>query len=162
MDKRILIGGAAVFVVIILIFSMKKSTPVDIASDEDITGTQLYNQASDLKQEGEIVKAKETYQKILTEHPDFGDVERVQNELEDLNMKIIFSNTSVPGKTIVHEVKSGDTLGELAKKYGTTIDLIKKSKIVLFGSGPDRKKIRTARTNQKLRLLIGRQRSNHS
>jgi lipoprotein-anchoring transpeptidase ErfK/SrfK len=129
-DKRILIGGAALLAVVIMVVSpkgSKKPVSVEATSAQDMTGTQLYDQAADLRREGETVQAKEAYQKILTEHPDFGDVERVQKELEDLNMELIFSNKPVPNKTMIHEVKSGDTLGELAKRYGTTIDLIKTS-----------------------------------
>ncbi|MCK5012702.1 MAG: L,D-transpeptidase family protein [Candidatus Omnitrophica bacterium] len=131
MDKRILIGGAAVLAVIVILVILPKGkgkpVSVETTSARDMTGTQLYTEASSLKQKGEAVQAKETYQKILTEYPDYGDVERVQKELEDLNMELIFSDTDIPNKTIIHEIQSGDTLGGLAKKYGTTIDLIKAS-----------------------------------
>jgi lipoprotein-anchoring transpeptidase ErfK/SrfK len=130
-DKRILIGGAAVLAVIVILVALPKGkgrpVPVEATSAQDMTGTELYTEASGLKQKGETIQAKETYQKILTEYPDYGDVETVQKELEDLNMELIFSNTEVPNKTVIHEVQSGDTLGGLAKKYGTTIDLIKAS-----------------------------------
>ena len=99
-----------------------------------MTGAQLYAQASGLKKEGDIVQAKEAYQKILSEHPDVGNVEKVQKELEDLNINMIFSNTPVPGKTVAHEVVPGDTLGALAKTYGTTIELIKKRKMEMIKS----------------------------
>ena len=147
MDKRILIGGAAVLVVIIIWISPKgKPAPVEAIPAQDMTGTQLYDQASGLKQEGEIVQAKEAYQRILTDHPDVGNVEKVQKELEALNMQIIFSNTAVPDKTIVHEVQSGNTLGGLAKKYGTTIDLIKRSNNLSSN---------VIRIGQKLRIWTG-------
>ena len=32
------------------------------------------------------------YQKILSDHPDFNDVEKVQSELEQLNINLIFNN----------------------------------------------------------------------
>lgn len=127
MDRRFLIGGAIVLVVIgMTVFPKKKTVPVEPVA-QDTTGAQLYTEASELRQEGDIVQAKETYQKILSDHPDVGNIEKVQKELEDLNMDLIFSNTPVPEKTVVHEVVRGDTLGGLAKKYGTTIELIKKS-----------------------------------
>ena len=47
------------------------------------SGTQ--ESASRLKKSGEAIQAKETYQRILSDHPDFGEVEQVQKELEDLN-----------------------------------------------------------------------------
>lgn len=147
MDKRILIGGAAVLIVIvILVFPKGKPVSEEGASVEVVTGPQLYDQASGLKREGEIVQAKEAYQKILSDHPDVGNVEKVQKELEDINMELIFSNTPVPDKSVVHEVQSGDTLGGLARKYGTTIELIQKSNN-LSGN--------VIRIGQKLRIWTG-------
>ena len=147
MDKRILIGGAAVLMIIgVLVFPKGKQATVETTVEQDITGAQLYDKASGLNQDGKILQAKETYQKILSDHPDFGEVEQVQKELEDLNMKLIFSNTPVPGKTVKHKVESGDTLGELAKKYGTTIDLIKKSNNLSS---------HVIRIGQKLRIWTG-------
>jgi lipoprotein-anchoring transpeptidase ErfK/SrfK len=105
----------------------KKTDVVTAAPSEQTASQELYNEASKLKQEGDIVKAKETYQTIISEHSDFGDVEKVQEELEDLNIQMIFSNTAVEGKTFMHKVQVGDTLGEIAKQYGTTVELIQRS-----------------------------------
>ena len=148
MDKRILIGGAVLLVIILgVIASSKDKESVDsLSSSQGVTAKQLYSEALDLKQEGDVVQAKEHYQKILHDHPDFGNVEKAQKELEDLNIDMIFSNTEVPEKTVVHEVKSGDTLGGLAKKYGTTMDLIKRS---------NRLSSNMIRVGQKLRVWIG-------
>ena len=68
----------------------------------------------------------ELCQKILTDYSDYENMEAVQNELNSLNMQIIFSNTMTP-HTVMHEVGVGDSLGKIANKYGTTMDLIKKS-----------------------------------
>jgi LysM repeat protein len=132
---------------VILLFPKYKQTPaVTDVPPEDTTGLELYQEASKLKEDGDIIKAKETYQEILTDHSDFGEVEQVQKDLEDLNMEMIFSNTPVEGKTVIHVVASGDTLGELAKKYGTTIELIQRSNN-LSGN--------VIRIGQKLRIWTG-------
>jgi len=148
-DKKILIGGAVVLIVAVaLVVSPKKSKQVTVETipAQDMTAKQLYDQASDLRRSGEIVQAKETYQKILADYSDFSNVEKVQKEFEDLNMMLIFSNTFAPDRTVIHEVQSGDTLGELAKTYGTTIDLIKKS---------NRLASNVIRVGQKLRVWTG-------
>jgi len=147
-DNKFLIGGAAVLLILIASVSFLKSKKpdVEVAFGEGITAKQLYTQALELKRNGEVIKAKENYQKILTEHPDFLNVEKAQTELEHLNMELIFSNTLVPGKSVIHEVKTGDTLGVLAKKYGTTIDLIKRS---------NRLTSNVIRLGQKLRIWTG-------
>ena len=148
MDRRIFIGGTVVVAIVIAlsVFFGGKKVNVQVTPGQDISAEQLYAQALDSKKEGEILKAKESYEKILSDHPDFSDIEKMQVELEVLNMELIFSNTMAPDRTIMHEVKSGDTLGELAKQYGTTIDLIKKS---------NRLTSSVIRVGQKLRIWIG-------
>lgn len=72
------------------------------------------------------LSAKAAYQKILNEHNDYDKVEEIQQKLGALNIAIIFSKINTP-QTIIHEVVVGDSLGKLAKKYGTTTALIKRS-----------------------------------
>lgn len=148
MDKKFLIGGAVVVLIIFGIIALPKGKKeaVKTTSAQELTAKQLYTKAIDLKQDGDIVQAKETYQKILAEHPDFGEVEKAQRELENLNMALIFSNKEVPEKTMIHEVAGGDTLGEIAKKYGTTIELIQRS---------NRLESHVIRVGQKLRIWTG-------
>jgi len=147
-DRRILIGGAVIVAIVIALGVALRGKKVDVqtAPGQEVSAEQLYAQALDLKKEGEVIKAKESYEKILSEHPDFSDIEKMQMELENLNMELIVSRTMIPDRTIMHEVQSGDTLGELAKKHGTTIDLIKKS---------NRLTSNVIRVGQELRIWIG-------
>lgn len=145
MDKKIIIISATVAVIGILAFigfsqedqgkiTFDDNGPVisiegeqeEAAQAPDPKAREIYELAKSLRKNRDLEKAKELYQTILTDFPGFEDIEMVQSELEDVNMEIIFSN--VPTKNaVVHEVVSGDTLGELAKKYGTTIEHIKLS-----------------------------------
>jgi len=52
----------------------------------------------------------------------------------------------VPGKTVVHEVVSGDTLGALSKRYNVPIEMIKKSNNLVSN---------IIRVGQKLRVWTG-------
>ena len=130
MDRRMIIGGAAGIIIIIVAVTMFRGQRGEVVANgqpEEATAKQLHAQASDLKKDVEIVQAKKNYQKILSEHSDYLEVEKVQDDLEHLNMQLIFSNTPVPEKSVVHEVVTGDNLGGLAKKHNTTIELIKRS-----------------------------------
>jgi len=87
---------------------------------------KIYDEAAGLEADGKKVEAKAAYQKLVNDHPDFDQMESIQKHLGDLSMNIITSNVETPD-TVMHEVQPGDSLGKLAKQYGTTVDLIKKS-----------------------------------
>lgn len=105
----------------------------------------MYEMALSLEEKNEVVKAKEMYQQLLTNYPDFKEIANVQKRLEDLNMKIIFSGLQ-SSQTTLYEVQRGDTLGKIAKKFNTTVDLVKKSN----GLTSD-----TIRVGEKLRIWQG-------
>jgi len=107
---------------------------------------KMYKEAVALKESRKLDEAKNLYQKILTEYPNAGNMENIQKELEDVNMKLIYSNTPSP-KAVVHEIQSGDSLAKLASKYGTTVNLIKRSNNI---------KSDTIHVGQKLRIWTGK------
>src|SRR5262245_22220474 len=144
MDKKLIpLAAAALAVVVLGVVLIKKGGGGASAKSSDgVSAQQLFLQAGSFKQNGDFLKAQDSYRKILNDHPDYDKMENVQRELESLNMQIILSNTPTP-ETVVHEVGSGDSLGKIAQKYGTTIDLIKISNNL---------KSDTIRMGQKLRV----------
>jgi len=128
-NKKVMLIGAGVVVLILILITFPKEKNITEAAGPNepaIRGEDLYQQALAFKNDRKILQSKNAYQRILTEFPDIENVEKIQKELEDLNLQIIKSGISSP-QSATHEVKQGDTLGELAKKYGTTIELIKMS-----------------------------------
>lgn len=107
---------------------------------------ELFEQALAYKNNGDLLKARELYRLVYNEYSDYQNIELVQSDLEQINMQIIFSNTLTPN-AVMHEVVKGDTLGELAKKYGTTIQLIKKNNNLTND---------VIRIGQKIRIWTGR------
>ena len=103
-----------------------KESNRDKSQPSSLSAEELYERAVYLRKRHDALKAKEVYNEVLTKYPDAENIETVQKELEELNLEIIFSNIIVPDKSVIHDVVSGDTLDKIAKKYGTTIDLIKK------------------------------------
>jgi len=128
-NKKILIGVGVIVVALLLFkgFSVFKNAGV---SKEDRAGNStaasLYEQALALEGANEPLQAKELYKKIVTDFSDFDKIEEVQKKLEALNTKIILSNLETPS-TVFHVVAPGDSLTKIAKKYNTTVALIKKS-----------------------------------
>jgi lipoprotein-anchoring transpeptidase ErfK/SrfK len=144
-DKRIIIAGSVVGILVIFAligFSQDKDGLEKLVQEEPVVimanarttdkqerdsaelAQQLFEKAQSLREERNLEKARDTYASLIQEYPDFEQVEKAQSDLEDLNMAIVFSNA--PTKyALTHEVAPGDTLGELAKEYGTTIEHIK-------------------------------------
>ena len=130
MSKKIFLKGELVFFIMVsyLLIGCGKvaSAPAEVKSPQQKQAQELYQEAAKLKSR-KPVEAREAYKEIIDTYPDVENIVEIQQELHDLNMDIILSNRPVEGKTIIHEVASGDTLGKIAKKYGVTVGLIQKS-----------------------------------
>lgn len=97
------------------------------SSAQTSAAADIFARAESAKANHELLKAKELYEQILTQHPDFENIDVVQEQMGELNTKLIYSKTMMEGKTVMHEIRVGDTLGKIAKQYGTTINFIKRS-----------------------------------
>ncbi len=128
--RNLIIAGVILFVIIaFLFFPKKKNDIIEVESspvEDNVSVSALYQEAVAKYKNGNLIQAKDILNKIINEYPSFENIESVQKELGDLNIEIITSN-ALTDDTVMHEVVKGDTLGELAKVYGTTIELIKKS-----------------------------------
>ena len=138
-NRTLIVGAVVVLVAIIGLGIFRKGKTADsvtgtmvikedkkeVKSSGSTSAQKLYDQATKLRDDGDLMEAKVIYQKIFNEYVDFDYIDQVQRDLEEVNLQLIFTNAKSPA-TVVHEVVSGDTLGELAKLYGTTIELIKR------------------------------------
>jgi lipoprotein-anchoring transpeptidase ErfK/SrfK len=87
------------------------------------SNTEQYQQALTLENEGKLEEARALLQPLC----DGGDAsDKVLDLFGAINTKILFTPASAPEKTN-YTIVAGDSLGKLAQKFGTTIDLIKKS-----------------------------------
>lgn len=118
----IIIAGAVVLVFISsLIFSSKSKT-------ETITGkkSSYLKEADNAYREGEFTEAKILYVKAKETVEKVSELGKIQGRIEDINIKIIFS--SVPDEcSTKYTVKPKDALIKIAKKFNTTVGLIKKA-----------------------------------
>ena len=146
--RRNIIIASAVLVVILGVILWPKQRSQEVAAKTtmiDKDAQKIFDEAKALEGTQSMLEAKTAYQRILTEYPDSENISQIQGSLEELNMKIIFSNTQTP-KTVIHEVVSGDTLGGIAKKYNTTVSLVKTSNALQSD---------VIRLGQKLRIWTG-------
>ncbi|NQT06090.1 MAG: L,D-transpeptidase family protein [Candidatus Omnitrophica bacterium] len=126
----IVLTSVILIVVLTLTLSMLNRKKRDI-SDREAGGlatqiTDLYDKAKDLVLKEEYRDAKAIYAQLLENTHDEEFAQRVQKDIMELNMRMVFSAYPTDD-SIIHTIKKGDTLSGLAKKYNTTVDLIMKS-----------------------------------
>lgn len=143
-QKTLILAVAALAVVagVVFFFSHPRKLAAKDSAETSVPVNQLLDEASKAEAEGNKLKAKEAYDQILTNYPDYEKIEDVQTKLGDLNIELIFSQAQMP-QTITYEIVPGDSLGKLAKKFNTTVQLIKRAN----GLRSD-----VIRTGEKLRI----------
>ena len=103
--------------------ALESKVPVS-AADESESGCLA--SAADCEKKGDLLKARETYRKIIEKYPGSNNILKEQEALDNLNVKILFSSIVTPD-SLVYEVQKGDTLTRIAKKFNTTTELISKA-----------------------------------
>ncbi len=74
---------------------------------------------------GELFRARKQYLELIAKFPNAPDVNGFQKELWVVNIAIIHSPLK-SRQTEIYTIEKGDTLGKIARKIGTTIELIKR------------------------------------
>ena len=108
-----------------------QTASTSVPADSNYTLSQVELQTSlqeveALRSKGSYLEAKSRYQTLIQYDLSAEDRGLIRKKMDDLNMKILFSPV-LTDNSVQHTVKKGDSLYEIAKKYGTTIELIKKS-----------------------------------
>jgi len=109
-----------------------------------ITSSKILKEAGDAFDQGNILEAKALYKEAMTTARDVNTFKDIQGKIEKINMKIIFSAYQDKCSQ-KYTVKARDALSKIAKKYKTTVNLIKRSN----GLKSD-----TIRLGQKLKVNI--------
>lgn len=118
------------FIALLLSFLILPSQAVVAAQQEtapEASPTLLWEKAKGLERKGSYLEAKEIYESLLQQEAVGGQHRRsIRKEYEALRMKLFFSYVETLD-SFWHTVVTGDTLSELAEKYGTTVELLQKS-----------------------------------
>lgn len=144
MNQKVLIGIIAAVVVVAGAAAVfrHQSAASKVSEETNVPVNQLLEQAAKYEAQDDKLKAKQAYDEIKNNYPDYDKIEEIQNKLGQLNLDLIFSKAPMP-ETVTYEIVPGDSLGKLAKKYNTTSQLIKKAN----GLKSD-----VIRTGEKLRI----------
>ncbi len=130
MNQKVLIGIIAAIILAVgavVILQHHKAAAASKDSEEtNVPVNQLLAEAAQYEASGDKLKAKEAYDQIISNYPDYDNIEDVQNKLGELNIDLIFSPAQMP-QTISYEIVPGDSLGKLARKFKTTPQLIKRA-----------------------------------
>lgn len=127
MNKKIIIiviVALVIGIVIVLLSGNKVSKAVGIVNN--LSARSLSNQARLLENKGNLLEAKLLYQKLVHDFPESSEVMDWQKKAEDINIKLLFSNVLTP-KSIIYQIRPGDTLNKIAREHKTTTELIMKS-----------------------------------
>ncbi len=128
MNKRLLLGIASILVLIAFAFLIikKVNLPLHIKGGKITSSSALSAKAMDSLKRGDFSEAKSLYQRLINDFPNSADMMNWQKKVEELNIKLLFSPVST-SKSILYEIKPGDTLAKIAKEFKTTAELIIKS-----------------------------------
>ncbi|MFH1407218.1 MAG: L,D-transpeptidase family protein [Candidatus Omnitrophota bacterium] len=99
---------------------------LSVSSGRDRQSSVLLKSATELMSAGKLTEAKKICEELIANHSDSMLVKDAQKLIGTLNMAILLSPT-LAGGDVSYEVKLGDTLSDIAKKYNTTVELLKRS-----------------------------------
>ena len=128
MNKKLLIVIPVVIAIIgfFVFLSIKRPVSVIKLVNNRLPAHSLFNQARQFEDKGELLEAKSIYQRLVNDFTESPEVANWQKKAEDINIKLLFSSKITP-KSIVYQIKPGDTLNKIAREHKTTPELIMKS-----------------------------------
>ncbi|MFA6384571.1 MAG: L,D-transpeptidase family protein [Candidatus Omnitrophota bacterium] len=127
--KTIIIAGIAVLALGGFVFWKMSGGKCPLAlqsGQRSGSGSAKSAVARDRESQGDILGARQEYQRLIGEFPNSREVLVWQKKTQELNIKLLFSVIMTP-ECVEYEIKPGDSLDRIARIHGTTVELIKKS-----------------------------------
>ena len=116
---------------------------IDEFKESEKVAIALSELADIYRAEGQLLKARQIYTDVIRRYPEQNTAVEIQDKLWNLNIEILFSGL-ITDNSAVYEVKAGDTLSKIARKFKTTVELIKRSNSI---------KNSTIRPNDRLKVV---------
>ena len=114
---------------IMIFYGIRSELPKTAVDDKAVMAKEeglLFDRAKKAAESGDLNTARDVYQRIVEKFPSSNKIAKAQEALDEINIKILFSGMSTKD-SVVYEVQKGDTITRIAKKFGTTPELIMKS-----------------------------------
>lgn len=110
------------------LFSQKKGA---ISADASVTAPHVkkdsyHYEANQALSEGDLLKARELYKQAMLSVEDVNELKDIKKKLEDINLNILFS-PRVDECSTTYIVKPNDALAKIARRFNTTVGLLKRS-----------------------------------
>lgn len=132
-NKAVLVGiiivAAVGFLSLVLIGKSRSLSRENTGMVKEGSPGQMGRLAAEAKARetaGNLLGAKEDYQKLINDFTNSSEIMNWQKKNEDLNLKLLFSPVITPHSKL-YEIKPGDSLDKIARDFKTTVELIKKS-----------------------------------
>jgi len=117
----VIVGGIIAAIILALSLSSKSEKGQDLISE--IPSLEAADSAFS---EGKLLKARDLYKNAGKNISDANKLKKIQEKLEDLNIKLILSSI-IDECSTEHVVQPGDALLKIARKFNTTVNFIKRS-----------------------------------
>jgi len=91
-----------------------------------VSSVSFLSEADLALEESNFIGAKKLYKESMSTITDINKLQEIQDKVDEINIKIIFSSVK-DDCSLIYTVKSGDSLSKIAKKFNTTINLIKRA-----------------------------------
>jgi len=133
MQKRFIIIISSVILTAVAVLAIYKITaginhsksPANIKNEAQAR-PDVFSPATEYEKKFDLIKARDEYRKIIEKSQNTDDIAKAVELLNNLNIRILFSPIVTPD-SVVYEIRKGDTLAKIAKKFNTTMDLISKA-----------------------------------
>ncbi|MCX5716395.1 MAG: L,D-transpeptidase family protein [Candidatus Omnitrophica bacterium] len=124
--RFILIGAVVIVIIAASVFILSRLKTSIANGQKTIAEESLIKEAGTQAAQGKLSAARDLYQRAIRDYPQGKSVSDAQKATWDLNIKLLFSQTQAPDSKI-YQVEPGDTLGKIAKKFNTTVELLMRS-----------------------------------
>jgi hypothetical protein len=84
---------------------------------------QLHQKALDARKSGELFQSRAYYTQLIARFPQAENFAEIQKEFWNINVAIIQSPLR-SRQTEIYTIEKGDTIAKIARKFGTTVELI--------------------------------------